>query len=112
MEGHTAGQERRRYVRTSGLQVPITVRDQHGHAGPGIVVSVSAGGVAIFTETWPGSQFLELQPANSALRVKVTAKRCTSHSVGYILRCAFPYPPSPEILKALSESRTLAEGVS
>jgi hypothetical protein len=104
MEGHTPNQERRRYVRTSGLQVPITVKDQHGHAGQGIVVSVSAGGVAVFMETWPGSQLLELQPANSALRIKVTAKRCTSHSVGYILRCAFPYPPSPEILQALSES--------
>ena len=104
MERPTPGQERRRYVRTAGLQVPVSIKDQHGNVGQGIVVSVSAGGVAIFTETWPSCQFLELQPANSTLRIKVTVKRCTSHSVGYILRCAFPYPPSPEILKALSNS--------
>ena len=104
MEGPTPSQERRRYVRKSGLRVPVSIKDQHGNTGQGIIVSVSAGGVAIFTETWPSCQLLELQPANSALRIKVTAKRCTSHSVGYILRCAFPYPPGPEILKALSDS--------
>jgi hypothetical protein len=79
------------------------MKDQHGNVSQGIVVSLSAGGVAVFTETWPSSQLLELQPANSGLRIKVTAKRCTSHSIGYILRCAFPYPPSADILKALSE---------
>jgi hypothetical protein len=104
MEGQTPGQERRRYVRTSGLRVPVSIKDHHGHVGQGIIVSISAGGVALFTQAWPSSQLLELQPADSVLRIKVTAKRCTSHSFGYLLRCAFLYPPSPEILKALSGS--------
>jgi hypothetical protein len=104
MEAPTLRQERRRYVRTSGLQVQVTIGDQYGHVFPAVITSLSAGGVAFFTETLPGSQVLEIRPAHSVQRIKVIAKSCAPVPFGYMVRCAFPFPPHAEILQILSAS--------
>ena len=96
--------EQRRYVRKSGVQVRVSVSDQYGHVCQGTVINTSAGGVGLFTKSFPGSELLEIQPANSALWVKVITKRCTSLPFGTLLGCAFQFPPTPEILQTFSGS--------
>jgi hypothetical protein len=105
MKEQRVRQEQRRYVRKSGLQVRVSVRDQSGHVCQGTVFDASAGGFGLFTESLPCSQLLEIQPANSALWVRVITKRCTSFPFGTVLGCAFRFPPTPEILQALSGFR-------
>jgi hypothetical protein len=81
--------------------VHVAVKDQHGRLCQGTVLSVSDNEVALFAESPPRSDLLEIQPANSSLWVRVKTEHCISVSSGYIIRCAFPSPPTPEILEAL-----------
>jgi hypothetical protein len=52
-------------------------------------------------ESLPPSGPLEIQPANSTLWVSVITKHCSPASSGYVIGCAFQFPPTPEILQAL-----------
>jgi hypothetical protein len=46
---------------------------------------------------------LDIQPAGSALSIRVITKHCTEVplSMGYVIGCAFVSAPTPEILRAL-----------
>jgi hypothetical protein len=93
--------ERRRQARSSGLVVPVSVRDQSGQVCRGTVFNASEEGVGLLTESLPASELVEIQPANSALWIGLTAKHCSSAALGYVLGCAFLSAPTPEILHAL-----------
>ena len=104
MQKYQATLERRRSERRYGLQVRVAIRDEEGHICQGTLLDLSEGGVGIFTESWPGSQSLQIQPANSALWIPVTTTRCTSVAFGYLLGCALGSPATPEIRDALAGS--------
>ncbi len=73
----------------------------------GTVLNVSEGGVGLglFTESLPSSELLDIQPANSTLWIRVITKHCNSAPSGYIIGCAFQFPPTSEILQVLSVPR-------
>ena len=101
MEQHVPQHERRRHGRRSDLLVRVSVKDQDGHVCQGTVLNVSEGGVGLFTEFLPTSELLEIQPANSTLWISVITKHFTPAFSGYVVGCAFQFPPTPEILQAL-----------
>jgi hypothetical protein len=101
MEQHKSQQERRQHRRRSGQSVRVSVRDQYGRVCQGSVLNVSEGGVGLFTDSLPSSELLEIQPANSTLWISVITKHFTPAFSGYVIGCAFQFPPTSEILQAL-----------
>src|SRR5260370_39662332 len=99
MEPDRPQDERRRHERRSGLLVHVSVKDQDGHVCQGTVLNVSEGGGGLFTESLPTSELLELQPANSTLWISVVTKHFTLAFSGYVVGCAFQFPPTPDILQ-------------
>jgi hypothetical protein len=108
MDQHRLEQERQGRLRKSALFVNVSVKDQHGHICQGTIFVVSEGEVGLLMESSPGSEQLELQPENSPLRISVLTKHCSPVSSGYLVGCAFPFPPTLEILQALSAPRKSA----
>jgi hypothetical protein len=96
-----SGRERRRYARRSGLLVRVSVRDQSGQVSQATVFNASEEGVGLIMESLPGSETLDIQPANTTLWIGVTVKHCSSTPSGYVVGCAFQSPPPLEILQAL-----------
>jgi PilZ domain len=105
MEQHVFPRERRRHERTSGLLVRVFVRDSEGQVFPGTVLNASEGGIGLFMDSVPGSEVLEIQPANSDHWISVSTKHCTPTGSGYVVGCAFQSAPTPEILHALNVPR-------
>jgi hypothetical protein len=105
MEQHRSQHERRRHGRRSALSVHISVKDRYGYAYQGTVLNVSEGGVGLFTKFLPSSGPLEIQPANSNVWISVRTRYRRFASSGYVIGCAFQFPPTPEILQALSVPR-------
>jgi hypothetical protein len=101
--------DRRRHARKSGLQTNVSVRDAQGRVCKGTVLNVSQGGIGLFMEHWPSSEFLEIQLGGSQLWISLLAKHCSSAPVGYLVGCAFQSIPTPDILQALNAPRESSE---
>ena len=102
---HTLEQVRQRQLHEGGLLVRVAIKDPYQQLCRGTVLIVSSTEVALFTESPPRSEALEIQPLNSDLWISVQARHCLSVSSGYILECAFPSPATPDVLEALYQPR-------
>jgi hypothetical protein len=99
------GQERRPQAPGSSLLVRVSIKDSCGGVYEGKVLSVSEEEVGILVASVPGSELLEIQPANSHLRISVKITHRSSASSGYLLGCVFQAAPTLEILRALNIPR-------